>query len=115
MFENAEGEVEELPHDGAADCQIMELSALQYCDPRLEWLTPTPSAKRPAPSAKRPAPSAERPAPSAKRQTPKRRAILRCGLRCSQCREMHDFFFRCVVPGKLARQSAVPHNEDPIC
>jgi hypothetical protein len=74
-----------------------------------------PSAQRRAPNAQRPAPNAQRQAPSAKRQTPKRRAILRCGLRCSQCREMHDFFFRCVVPGKLARQSAVPHNEDPIC
>ena len=43
VFKNAEGDVEEFAHDGAADSEMMELSAFQNGDPRLEGLTPTPS------------------------------------------------------------------------
>src|ERR1700745_295808 len=43
MFKNAEGDVEEFAHNGAADSQIMELSAFKDCNPGLKGLTPTPS------------------------------------------------------------------------
>ena len=35
VFKNAEGDVEEFAHDGAADSEGMEFSAFQNCDPRL--------------------------------------------------------------------------------
>ncbi len=43
MFQNAEGDVEEFAHDGAADSENMELSAFKDCNPGLQGLTPTPS------------------------------------------------------------------------
>jgi hypothetical protein len=43
MFKNAEGEVEEFAHDGAADSEIMECVAFEDGDPGLKGLTPTPS------------------------------------------------------------------------
>jgi hypothetical protein len=33
MFQNAEGDVEEFAHDGAADSENMELSAFKDCNP----------------------------------------------------------------------------------
>ena len=42
MFKNAEGDVKELAHDGAADSEVMELSAFKDCK-RFKGLTPTPS------------------------------------------------------------------------
>jgi len=43
VFKNTEGDVKELAHDGAADSEIMELSAFKDCNPGLKRLTPTPS------------------------------------------------------------------------
>jgi hypothetical protein len=43
VFENAEGDVKEFTHNSTTDGQIGKLSTLKDGDPRLEWLTPTPS------------------------------------------------------------------------
>ncbi len=43
VFKNAEGDVKELAHDGAADSEVMELSAFKDYNPRFKGLTPTPS------------------------------------------------------------------------
>ena len=43
MFKNAEGDVEEFAHDGAADSEVVELAVLQNGDPRLQGFAPTPS------------------------------------------------------------------------
>jgi hypothetical protein len=43
VSKNAEGDVEELRHDGAADGQIGEFSLLQQSEPGFKGLTPAPS------------------------------------------------------------------------
>jgi hypothetical protein len=50
VFKNAEGDVEELAHDGAADSQVMEFAAFEDCNPRLKGFAPTPNAKRQTPN-----------------------------------------------------------------
>jgi hypothetical protein len=36
ISKNAEGDVKEFAHDGAADSEIMEFSVLEFGDPRLQ-------------------------------------------------------------------------------
>src|SRR5882762_10330727 len=43
VFKNAEDNVEEFAHDGAADSEMMEFSALEHCDPKLKGFAPPPS------------------------------------------------------------------------
>ena len=43
VFKNAEDNVEEFAHDGAADSEVMEFAALEVCDPRPKGFAPTPS------------------------------------------------------------------------
>jgi hypothetical protein len=42
VFKNAEADVKEFTHNGAADSQVMEFAALEVCDPRLKGFRPTP-------------------------------------------------------------------------
>ena len=46
MSKNAEGDVKEFAHDGAADGKIMEFSALELSDPRLQSFAPAPGDGR---------------------------------------------------------------------
>ena len=41
MSKNAEGDVKEFAHNGAADSEIMEFSAFKLSDPRMEGFAPT--------------------------------------------------------------------------
>jgi hypothetical protein len=43
VFKNAEGDVKEFAHDGAADSEMMEFAAFQYPHPGLKGRRPTPS------------------------------------------------------------------------
>jgi len=42
VFKNAESDVEELAHDGAANGQVMEFAPLKESDPGLESCAPAP-------------------------------------------------------------------------
>ena len=44
MAKNSESNVEEFAHDGAANGEVMELTAFEKDDPKLEGSAPAPSA-----------------------------------------------------------------------
>jgi hypothetical protein len=43
MSKNAEGDVKEFAHNGAADGKIMEFTAFEQSDPRAQGFAPAPS------------------------------------------------------------------------
>ena len=46
ISKNAEGDVKEFAHDGAADGEIVEFSVLEFGDPRLQNFAVTPGEGR---------------------------------------------------------------------